>query len=114
MVLPMMTQNELVANMAERTGWSQSDVRSFMFHLQDEVIAAVEHSVRVKVAGVVVGPVLKAATKARMGRNPATGEEVEISAKPAKVVLKSRIVMPLSAAELPSVQRLRKSYVGAR
>jgi nucleoid DNA-binding protein len=32
----------------------------------------------------------KKATKARMGRNPSTGEEVKIPAKPAQDVIKAR------------------------
>ena len=40
-------------------------------------------------------------------RNPATGEEITISAKPASVALKARPLAKAKAA-LPSVQKARK------
>ena len=50
---------------------------------------------------------VKEATKPRQGRNPATGEEITISAKPASVALKARPLAKAKAA-LPSVQKARK------
>jgi nucleoid DNA-binding protein len=38
--------------------------------------------------GIKVRRVMKPRTKARMGRNPATGEAIKIPAKPAKTVVK--------------------------
>ena len=51
--------------------------------------------------------VKKPATKAREGRNPATGETITIAAKPASVQLKAR---PLAKAKnaIPSVQKAKK------
>ncbi|MCG8098146.1 MAG: HU family DNA-binding protein, partial [Candidatus Thiodiazotropha taylori] len=39
-------------------------------------------------SGIKVRRVVKPRTKARMGRNPATGEAIKIAAKPAKTVVK--------------------------
>ena len=50
---------------------------------------------------------VKEATKPRKGRNPATGEEITISAKPASVALRARPLAKAKAA-LPSVQKARK------
>ena len=50
---------------------------------------------------------VKPAQKKRTGRNPATGEEITIAAKPASVDLRAR---PLAKAKtsLPSVQKARR------
>ena len=50
---------------------------------------------------------LKPARKAREGRNPGTGEQITIAAKPASVDLRAR---PLARAKgaLPSVQKARR------
>ena len=50
---------------------------------------------------------VKPAQKKRQGRNPATGEEITIAAKPASVDLRAR---PLAKAKtaLPSVQKARR------
>jgi nucleoid DNA-binding protein len=62
----------------------------------------------VRIGGVVPLVVrVKEATKPRQGRNPATGEEITISAKPASVALKARPLAKAKAA-LPSVQKARK------
>jgi nucleoid DNA-binding protein len=55
---------------------------------------------------------VKPATKKRKGRNPATGEEITIAAKPASVDLRAR---PLAKAKeaLPSVQKARRRLAAA-
>jgi nucleoid DNA-binding protein len=50
---------------------------------------------------------MKPASKARKGRNPATGEEITIAAKPASVDVRARALARTKAA-LPSVQKARK------
>ena len=63
---------------------------------------------KVRIGGVVQLVVrVNEATKPRQGRNPATGEEITISAKPASVALKARPLAKAKAA-LPSVQKARK------
>jgi hypothetical protein len=49
---------------------------------------------------------VKPAQKKRKGRNPATGEEIEIAAKPPSVDLRDRPLARQSA--LPSVQKARR------
>jgi nucleoid DNA-binding protein len=61
----------------------------------------------VKIGGVVQLDVrVRPATEARPGRNPATGEEIMISAKPASVAVKAR---PLAKAKnaAPSLQKVQ-------
>jgi hypothetical protein len=50
---------------------------------------------------------VKPAQKKRKGRNPATGEEIEIGPKPASVDLRARPLAKAKAA-LPSVQKARR------
>jgi DNA-binding protein HU-beta len=103
----MVTQSELIEELADRTGWSRGDVKAFLAHLSSTVEEQVGDGNRIKVAGVVIGPVVSAARKKRMGRNPQTGEEVPIKAKPASVKLKAKVVKPLKDVDLPSVRRLQ-------
>ena len=61
-----------------------------------------------RIGGIVQLTVLvKPATKKRLGRNPATGEQITIAAKPASVDVRAR---PLARAKqaLPSVQKARR------
>jgi len=106
MALPKLTQVELVEELAEETGWTKSDVRQFLEALGTVIESCVGDGVRVQVAGILVEPKLRKAQKKRMGRNPQTGEAVQISAKPATVVLKARPVAPLSKAKLPTPRKL--------
>jgi len=106
MALPMLTQSELVGELAEETGWSRSDVRRFIDGLENVIHSNLKDGYRVKVAGVQIEPKLRPARKRRKGRNPATGEEVMIAAKPASVVLKAKPVKPLTDVKLPSVRKL--------
>lgn len=107
MALPLTTQTQLVSNLAAATGYSQSEIRVVLMALDEEVNEAMKECRRIRVAGVTIEPSLKKATKKRMGRNPATGEEVEIAAKPASTKVKARISKALQDSA-PSVQRLRK------
>lgn len=107
MALPMLTQTELIDELAEETGWSKGDVRRFLEALSTVIQSNVTEGYRVKVAGIQVEPVLKKATKKRKGRNPATGEEVMISAKPASTKLRAKIVGDLKKINLPSVKKLQ-------
>jgi hypothetical protein len=50
---------------------------------------------------------VKPAQKKRRGRNPVTGEEIEIAAKPASVDVRARPLAKAKAA-LPSVQKARR------
>jgi nucleoid DNA-binding protein len=107
MALPLMTQTQLVDRLSQATGYSKSEIRVVMIALDDEVTSAVNDCRRVKVAGVTIEPALKKASKKRMGRNPQTGEEVEISAKPASTRVKARVSRALQDSA-PSVVKLKK------
>jgi DNA-binding protein HU-beta len=108
MALPLLTQPQLVEEVAYETGFSKADTKIFLTALGDVVNANVVNCNRVKLAGVIIEPALRKATKKRMGRNPQTGEEVEVAAKPASVRIKVTATKPLKDAA-PTVQKLRRN-----
>jgi hypothetical protein len=59
MALPLLTQSELVEELAEETGWSKSDVRRFLDGLDAVITSNVSDGYRVKISGVVIGPVVR-------------------------------------------------------
>jgi len=76
------------------------------------VLEELGNAQKVRIGGLVQLTVrVKPAQKKRRGRNPATGEEIEIAAKPASVDLRAR---PLAKAKgaLPSVQKARRRLAG--
>lgn len=110
MGLKLLKQTELVENLAEATGYSKGDIRHVLAALEDEVREAISNCQKIKIAGVQIEPKLKKATKKRKGRNPATGEEVMIAAKPASVKITARVLASLGKDEsvVPSVGKLKK------
>lgn len=103
-----LTQTQLIAHLADETELSKVEIKNVMTALEELVLSEIGSAEKVKIGNLVQLDVkLKPATKARQGRNPATGEEITIAAKPASVALKAR---PLARAKnaLPSVQKARK------
>jgi DNA-binding protein HU-beta len=98
----------LISEVAERSGLTKSDAKAALTALEEVVLEELGNAEKVRIGGVVQLVVrVKEATKPRQGRNPATGEEITISAKPASVALKARPLAKAKAA-LPSVQKARK------
>lgn len=106
MALPVRSQATIVSNIAEETGFSKGDVRAFLNALEEEIISAINDCERPRFCGLTVEPVLRKKTKARMGRNPRTGEEVEVEAKPASVRVAVRVAKALKE-QAPTVKKLR-------
>jgi DNA-binding protein HU-beta len=103
-----LTQTQLTSEVAERSGLTKSDAKAALMALEEVVLEELGNAEKVRIGGVVQLVVrVKEATKPRQGRNPATGEEITISAKPASVALKARPLAKAKAA-LPSVQKARK------
>jgi len=104
----MLTQTELQTKVAERSGLSRKDVKQVLQALEAVVLEEVSNAQKVKVGGLVQLDVrLRPASKARQGRNPATGEPMKIAAKPASVQVKARPLAKTKQA-LPSVQKARR------
>ena len=103
-----LTQTQLVSAVAERSELSKSDAKRALTALEEVVLEELGNAEKVRIGGLVQLTVrVKPATKKRRGRNPATGEEIDIAAKPASVDLRAR---PLARAKtaLPSVQKARR------
>src|ERR1700751_6469555 len=103
-----LTQTQLTAALAERTELSKADAKKALTALEEIVLEELGNAQKVRLGGLVQLTVrVKPATKKRPGRNPATGEEITIAAKPASVDLRARPLAKAKAA-LPSVQKARR------
>jgi DNA-binding protein HU-beta len=102
-----MTQTQLADAVADKSGLSRADAKKAIAALEEVVLDEIGNAEKVKIGGVVQLDVrVRPATDARPGRNPATGEEIIISAKPASVAVKAR---PLAKAKnaAPSLQKVQ-------
>ena len=89
-----MTQTQTIAELATKTALSKKQVKDFMTTLVDLVYREAKKG-EFAIPG--VGKLVKQKRKARMGRNPATGQEIKI---PAKTVLKFRVAKAAKDAVL--------------
>jgi nucleoid DNA-binding protein len=92
------TKSAIYNRLAEATGLSKKQVAEFF----DELTKVVKTELSKKGPGQMTIPGLlklrratKKATPARKGRNPQTGEEIEIKAKPARTVVRVRALKVL-------------------
>lgn len=103
-----LTQTQLADAVAELSGTSRAEAKRALEALEEVVLEQIAAAEKVKIGNVVQIEVrLRPATKARPGRNPATGEEITISAKPASVAVKARPLTKAKAAA-PSVQKVKR------
>jgi nucleoid DNA-binding protein len=103
-----LTQTQLATAVADRTGLSKADAKRVLDALEDVVLEEIGNAEKVRIGGLVQLTVrVKPAQKSRKGRNPATGEEITIAAKPASVDIRAR---PLAKAKgaLPSIRKARR------
>ena len=86
------TKTQILSAIAEETGLSRKEVASVFTSLNSLVTRHLQRrgsgEITIPDTGIKVRRVIKPRTKARMGRNPATGEAIKIAAKPAKTVVK--------------------------
>jgi nucleoid DNA-binding protein len=98
----------MIAAVADRAEMSRAEARRALAALDEIVLEELGNAQKVRIGGLVQLTVrVKPAQKKRKGRNPATGEEIEVAAKPASVDVRAR---PLAKAKdaLPSVQKARR------
>jgi DNA-binding protein HU-beta len=92
-----LTQTQLADAVAEKAGLSRADAKKAITALEEVVIEQIGKAEKVKIGGIVqVEARYRPPTQEREGRNPATGETITISAKPASVAVKAR---PLAKAK---------------
>jgi DNA-binding protein HU-beta len=105
MAAKRMTQSQIVRALAQQCEVTNGAARQFLQHLTDTAIK------EVKKVGVFVlpglGRLVRADRKARVGRNPATGEAINI---PAKKVVKFRVAKAAKDAILPA--KAKKAVAG--
>lgn len=86
------TKTQIVTSLSESTGLTKKDVANVLSALGGMVEGHMKRrgsgEFTIPETGVKIRRVKKPARKARMGRNPATGEEIKIAAKPAQTVVK--------------------------
>ena len=99
-----MGKTELFSHFAERFGLKRTQVREIFEELQK----LSEQELKSKGAFVLPGmtKLVVQKRKARMGRNPATGEAIKI---PAKTVVKARIAKQLKDSVLPKSRTRARS-----
>jgi DNA-binding protein HU-beta len=103
-----LTQSQLAAAVAERSGLSRAQAKTAIDALEEVVLSEIGNAEKVKIGNLVQLTVrVKPPTKAREGRNPATGEAITIAPKPASVDVRARVLAKTKAA-LPSLQKARR------
>jgi len=103
-----LTQTQLATSLADRAEITRADAKRVLGVLEEIVLEELGNAQKVRIGGLVQLTVrVKPAQKARKGRNPATGEQITIAAKPASVDVRARPLAKAKAA-LPSVQKARR------
>ena len=86
------TKTQILQEIADSTDLAKKDVAAVFANLGELIQRHMQKrgsgEFQIPDTGVKIRRVKKPARKARMGRNPATGEEIKIAAKPAHTVVK--------------------------
>lgn len=85
-----MTKSELMANLANDTGLKKKDIENVMQALTNTIYKTLKKEFKIKLDG--LGVFQLKDRKARIARNPRTGEQVNV---PAKKVVKFRVLKVL-------------------
>jgi DNA-binding protein HU-beta len=91
-----MTQTQLVRHLAEECETNNKTARGFLDELAKVALSETKKNGVFVLPG--IGRLVKSARKARMGRNPATGEAIKI---PAKTVVKFRVAKAAKDSIVP-------------
>ena len=90
-----MTKSQLLQSLAEKSGLAKKDVVGLLEAMTEMAYKEVKSAGQFVVPG--IGKLVKVHRAARMGRNPATGESIQI---PAKTVVKFRVAKAAKEAVL--------------
>ena len=90
-----MTKSEMLNAIADKAGVSKKEVKAVMEAFNSVVIGTLKSEKKVKLPGLGIFAVKH--RKARMGRNPMTGEQIQI---PAKKVVKFRVAKDVKTSVL--------------
>jgi DNA-binding protein HU-beta len=75
----MMTQSQVAAHLSDKIGISKKQAKSALDEITALVVRELKREGSLRLAG--LGVFRKRRTKARMGRNPATGAQIKIPAR---------------------------------
>lgn len=86
------TKQQIISDIADDTGLSKKEVSAVFTALGGKILQHMKPrgsgDFSIPDTGIKVRRVVKPRTKARMGRNPFTGEDIKIPAKPARKVIR--------------------------
>jgi DNA-binding protein HU-beta len=91
-----LTQAQIITTLADSAELSKKIVKGLMDNLADLAVKETKKNGEFTVPG--IGKLVKSQRKARMGRNPATGQAIKI---PAKTVVKFRVSKAAKDAIVP-------------
>lgn len=91
-----MTQTQLVAKLADACGVSKKVSKALLETYAATAVAETKKNGQFTLPG--IGKLVRSERKARMGRNPSTGEPIKI---PAKKVVKFRVAKVVKEAIVP-------------
>jgi DNA-binding protein HU-beta len=100
----MMTQTQIITTLAEKCDVPKKTAKALMERLAGTAISEVKKNGIFIVPG--IGRLVRVERKARMGRNPATGEAIKIAAKK---VVKFRVAKAAKDAIVPSKTKAAKA-----
>jgi DNA-binding protein HU-beta len=98
-----MTKTQLVRRLAEKTGANNKTAQAFLAHLTDTAVKETKKKGVFVLPG--LGRLVTAHRKARMGRNPQSGDRIEIKAK---TVVKFRVAKRAKDEIVPPPDRIIK------
>ena len=96
MAAAKMTQSQMVKELGAAVGVPNKVAKSFMIAYSEMAVRETKKSGMCVLPG--IGRLVRVDRKARMGRNPATGEAIKI---PAKKVVKFRVAKAVKDAMVP-------------
>ena len=91
-----MTQSQIVKELAEATQTNSKVAKQFMISFSEMAVRETRKNGMFVIPG--IGRLVRVERKARVGRNPATGESIKI---PAKKVVKFRVAKAVKDAIVP-------------
>jgi DNA-binding protein HU-beta len=96
MAAKQMTKSQLASHFADKFGISRKTATQFLDEIADVAITQTKKAGQFTLPG--IGKLVRVDRKARMGRNPATGEAIKI---PAKKVVKFRVAKAAKDSIVP-------------
>jgi DNA-binding protein HU-beta len=96
MAAAKMTQSQIMKELAAATGSSTKQAKQFVTSFAELAVKETKKNGMFVIPG--IGRLVRVERKARMGRNPATGEAIKI---PAKKVVKFRVAKAVKDAIVP-------------